>query len=187
MNRNPRGFTLVELMVTVAVLAVLIALAAPSFTDTMQRRRLIGAAEAVASGLQLARSEAIRQSASMTAVTTTGASWCMGFARGTTACDCSITDTTDTDACTTLGDGSTSVLRVVSAGQYSGVSMSLVTGTPATVTFDGVRGTAAGADDTKGIRFTLGGRELQVRVNPLGGVRMCSPAGTTLVAGYSTC
>lgn len=182
MRRHPKGFTLIELLITIAVLAVLIALAAPSFTDTLQRRRIIGAAEAVTSTLQLARSEAIRQSASMTTVTATGASWCVGFARGIT-CDCTLA-LGNANACSTLGDGTSAVLRVVAASGYSGVTMTA--GAPAAVTFDGVRGTATGETDTA-IALRLGSKELRVSVNPLGRISMCSPSGSTLVAGYPTC
>jgi type IV fimbrial biogenesis protein FimT len=58
---SSRGFTIVELMVTVAVLAILLALAAPSFIPIMERWRVRQAAEGLRSTLYYARSEAIRR------------------------------------------------------------------------------------------------------------------------------
>lgn len=58
--RQP-GFTLVELLVTVAVLAVIIGLAVPSFRGVMQRNRLTTAANEFVATLQLARMEAVRR------------------------------------------------------------------------------------------------------------------------------
>ena len=56
---NRRGFTLIELMVTLAVFAILIMMALPSFSAWMNNMRIRGAAEAVQNGLHLARTTAI--------------------------------------------------------------------------------------------------------------------------------
>lgn len=55
------GFSLVELMVGVSILAVLLALALPSFSDWVRNNQVRMTAESLREGLQLARSEAIRR------------------------------------------------------------------------------------------------------------------------------
>lgn len=55
------GFTAVELMVVLSIMAVLIALAAPSFAMTIESWRVRDAAESLRSSLMLARSEAIKR------------------------------------------------------------------------------------------------------------------------------
>ncbi|RQO82050.1 GspH/FimT family pseudopilin [Acidovorax sp. FJL06] len=55
-----RGFTAIELLVTVAIIAVLAALAAPSFTPIIERWRVRDATESLTTALYFARSEAIK-------------------------------------------------------------------------------------------------------------------------------
>jgi type IV fimbrial biogenesis protein FimT len=55
------GFNLIEVMVTLTVLAVLISLGAPGFSEWLQSQRLRASAEAITNGLQVARGEAIRR------------------------------------------------------------------------------------------------------------------------------
>jgi type IV fimbrial biogenesis protein FimT len=57
---KPRGFTLVELMVTVSLLGLLLALAAPSFTSMLRNAQARSVAETLQSGLRLAQAEAVR-------------------------------------------------------------------------------------------------------------------------------
>lgn len=59
--RQLLGFTLIELMVTVSVLAILIAIGMPSFVSVINSNRLTAQSNEVVAALQLARVEAVRQ------------------------------------------------------------------------------------------------------------------------------
>jgi len=59
--KTNRGFTLIELMIAIAVLAIVLGLGVPSFRDAIQNNRATAAANDVVTALQLARSEAIRR------------------------------------------------------------------------------------------------------------------------------
>ena len=72
LRQNPRppacrqcGFTLIELMVTVAVLAIVLTVAVPSFANLVNGNRLTAQANDMLAGLILARTEAIKQNQSM--------------------------------------------------------------------------------------------------------------------------
>jgi type IV fimbrial biogenesis protein FimT len=61
-----RGFTLVELMVTLVVLVVLVSVAVPSFDNIRLSNRLASYSTDLVAGSQLARSEAIKRNARVT-------------------------------------------------------------------------------------------------------------------------
>ncbi|MDP1900257.1 MAG: GspH/FimT family pseudopilin [Rubrivivax sp.] len=60
------GFTLIELMVTVAVAGILLALAGPGFREAIHANRLGSAANELVAAVQLARAEAIRSNRRVT-------------------------------------------------------------------------------------------------------------------------
>ncbi len=55
------GVTLIELLIGMALLAILVTMGLPSFANWIQNRQLRSAAESVQSGLQLARGEAVKR------------------------------------------------------------------------------------------------------------------------------
>lgn len=59
--RASHGFTAIELMVVVAILAILAALAGPSFSPLIERWRVRDAAETLTASIYFARSEAIKR------------------------------------------------------------------------------------------------------------------------------
>lgn len=63
MKAKQTGFTLIELMFTILVLAVLLGLAAPNFRDFLRNSRLTTAANELLADAHLARSEAIKRRA----------------------------------------------------------------------------------------------------------------------------
>lgn len=58
---HKHGFTLVELMIAIALLAVLMALAAPSFGAWIRNAQVRTTSETLANGMRMAQSEAVRR------------------------------------------------------------------------------------------------------------------------------
>jgi type IV fimbrial biogenesis protein FimT len=56
-----RGFTIIELVVTVALVAILLRLAVPSFTTWVRNAQMRSVAEAVQNGIRNAQTEAVRR------------------------------------------------------------------------------------------------------------------------------
>lgn len=95
--RFSRGFTVIELMIVVAILGVLTALAAPNFRPLIERWRVRDAAESLTATLYFARSEAIKRGGGITidqiappcansvATTGWGCGWTVNFTDGAAA------------------------------------------------------------------------------------------------------
>jgi type IV fimbrial biogenesis protein FimT len=184
------GFTLIELMVALAVLLILTVLAVPSFTTYLDKSRVRGAADEVISALAQARQAGVKFDRGVRVATTgSGATWCLGANQATTpavgspmlgpaACDC-------TDAAACIVDGQR---LVVASADHPGVTLTSPAGE---LDFDGRLGirTDANVGNADASSFDLtsprGRFVLTVNVSQLGQATVCSKQGNIL--GYPAC
>lgn len=73
LRSKSNGFTIIEAMIGIALLAVLLGLAMPSFSTMIQNARLRGEAETIVAALKLARSEALKRNGNVEFLFTDGA------------------------------------------------------------------------------------------------------------------
>jgi len=206
-----RGFTLIEIMMTIAIVAILVSIGIPSLGSFFDKKRLIKGAETVNSQLQLARSEAIARSADIFVnFSWTNANiWALGIST-TSGCNPAVATPANQadwpgnsvcflvvdDGDGTIDDGTGTVdsddlvqMRTLST-DYTGASMTAAptfTGDGGTneIAFDFVRGTASTGTI---VLQSDDGAQIQISVALVGRISMCSPAGsTTKVAGYRDC
>ena len=83
MNRNA-GFTLIELIVTMALAAIILTIGVPSFREALQNNRRATQINEIISTFNIARSEAIKRGVQVTLCKSTNGTSC-----NTTACDAS--------------------------------------------------------------------------------------------------
>jgi type IV fimbrial biogenesis protein FimT len=182
--RKQGGVTLIELMVAITVLAILIAMAVPSFRDYFEKVRLRGAGDGVIGLSAQARAEAVRLDRDISVALVEGADgWCVGGRSATEPapgdpvmaadpCDCNI----DPAECVA---GGTSML--FDAGAYRGVEV--VSG-GLEATFDRKLGALASADATQVELQSPSGRfRIRIDLSPLGHARTCVPAGWPFIGG----
>lgn len=72
----PNGFTLIELMVTVAVVAILAVVAMPNLLSVINNNRLASQTNELITSLQMARSEAVRLNTPVTVCRSTNGTSC---------------------------------------------------------------------------------------------------------------
>lgn len=162
MRVRPRGFTLPELMLTLAIVGVLLTLALPSFGSMVSRHRLKAAAEQLAADLGELRLQAAQRGVPLHLQVHAGAQWCYALASAG-GCDCRVVQ-----GCQ---------LKTVQAQDHPGVT--LLEGRD--LRLDGSPGLAGGIALLQG----SDGAQLRVGLAPLGRPRICAPAGA--VAGYAAC
>jgi type IV fimbrial biogenesis protein FimT len=188
-----RGFNLIEILVTLTVLGVLIALGAPSLAEFLQNQQIRAGAEAIVNGLQVARGEAIKRNLAMQLVLEPASA---GWTTGWTVCKATVEpcDSTIVAADEALPTDDKKVIQHRSAEE--GTSIATVTGVDAAgaaavaVTFSPLGSvvpntngslTLARADVIKGSDpnqcMANGGsmRCLRVLVSGGGSIRMCDP------------
>ncbi|MGV3741074.1 MAG: GspH/FimT family pseudopilin [Burkholderiaceae bacterium] len=71
----PQGLTLIELLITVSILGIALALGLPSLADAMAQQRVRTGAEGVMAGLNLARTEAVRRNTNVSFTLENNAGW----------------------------------------------------------------------------------------------------------------
>jgi type IV fimbrial biogenesis protein FimT len=74
--KSSSGFTLIELMIAISILAILLGIAVPSFTDASLSSKIGSQANNLAAGANLARSEAIKRNATVVLCVSTNGTSC---------------------------------------------------------------------------------------------------------------
>ena len=77
--RRQAGFTLIELMVTISLIVVIMALAAPSFATFQRNSELTSTANTMLSSLAAARSEAMKRGRNVLVVPADDTGWAAGW------------------------------------------------------------------------------------------------------------
>lgn len=185
-STRERGFTLIELMVGITVLALILFAMSPSITAWLNDSRVRSAADSLQNGLQTARAEAVRRNESVSF-------WLVTMDDpGTLSNDCTLSSSSAswvvslTSPLNHCADkpSTISAPRLVSgkaAGGGTQVTVAAVdsTNTAANrVTFDGF-GRVSNADAVAKINLSgTNTRNLRIEISSAGSVRLCDVAVT---------
>jgi type IV fimbrial biogenesis protein FimT len=185
--------SLIELMIGIAIVAILFVLAAPSFSQWIQQAQIRTGAEAIQNGLMLARAEAVRRNAAVRfqltdtmdvgcSLSTTGTNWVVSLDDpSATSPNCASAATADTTGAAPRiiqkhpaaeGSKNTSVAAGQSLIVFNGLGR--ITPVPAGNIDIDVENTIGGncvTDAPPGPMHCM-----RIRLSPGGQVRMCDPS-----------
>ncbi|MFC1701943.1 Tfp pilus assembly protein FimT/FimU [Pseudomonadota bacterium] len=198
------GFTLLELIIVIVIIAIGVALAVPSFRDTVEKRRLSYSAEQISTLFSFAQSSAVKHNSDVMVNLryTDHDTWCIGATLGTAACDCRVTADT-TGRCEIEGVARrldhTEVLPNTTYDLLHAMSINGTAVTNNNIVFDPVRGTLVDLDTINIQLHSHQGSDgaaksrnyqLEVDVLPTGRVSICTRGGVSakkLLRQYTEC
>jgi type IV fimbrial biogenesis protein FimT len=181
-----RGFSLVEIMMSLVLVAIGMALALPSYRDMVEKRQVTNGAEQLASFINTAQGVAMKTNQVVTISYDRSGhdDWCVGAVSGETACDCTETDTSATDYCQIatqpfiLNNGHAGDLELMHAMEGDGA-----------YAFDPIRGLFLDLDDSLTLELHSPSRDFRLNlvVNSTGRVVLCSEDSEHSIPGYGAC
>jgi type IV fimbrial biogenesis protein FimT len=189
--RHDDGFTLIELMITIALIAILLALGAPALVRWNQNNQVRALAESLQNGLMIARGEAVHRNAAVRfqLVTTTDAScapsdtgrnWVVSLDDPAGNCNVAASDAVAPRILKVGAAAESTRNAAVNGGGVSLVAFNGLGQASTAATID-ITNPAAGACITSA---TTGAADrvrcLRVTVSAGGQVRMCDPAVTAV-------
>lgn len=166
--RRRSGFSLIELMIVILIIAVLAGMAVPAFGRLIESQRLTGTVNDFLASIQLARSEAIKRGRRVDLVPA-GTGWTDGWVV--------LIDENDNQA---IDPGETIVHRREPAAAGISITSKLSDNAKPYIAYNGTgrtRTNAAGGQQFQSgsISFELGEERRKIVLNALGRPRACKP------------
>ena len=181
------GFSLVEILVVLSIIAIGLTLSLPSWNDARSKRELINASEHLSMFLSAGRSLALKHNrdVAVSLVYRDHTDWCVGMVDTGLACDCTVEDAGRNDYCSVGG-----VPQILYANDLSGAVL-ISHAADSLFVFDRIRGTLIPADLSQPHFFNLMSTNrimgLQVGVSITGNTFICNWVKSASAPAYRSC
>jgi type IV fimbrial biogenesis protein FimT len=178
-QRSRQGFSVIELMIGLVVLVILVSIGAPAFSTFLNNNQIRTATNAIQTGLQLARAEAVSRNATVffsltdgvtntCGLSTSGSTWVVSLANPTGRCG------------DTLNTNPTQIIQIRPGAE---TRKAVITSNRSQISFNGLGRASAAIDMCIGLTADEGEcagvgdeRRLRMTVAVSGQIRSCNPA-----------
>lgn len=190
-TRRQAGVTIIEMMIALTIMALLIFLALPNMTIWLNNTQIRSAGETLLAGINLARTEALRNNTvvrfqmttsleSDCALSTTGTNWVVSLADPTGACDVAPSNTTAPQIVQKKsgaeGTRNATVTADASTIFFNGLGRQASPGGVANITQIDIANPAGVCQHVDAASGTM--RCLRITISTGGQIKMCDPAVT---------
>jgi type IV fimbrial biogenesis protein FimT len=188
--RSSTGFSIIEMMIALVLIAIGSALALPSYQNMVEKRQLTRGAEQLLAFMNSAQSRSIQwnERLNVSWSRTGDTEWCVGANLGDTVCNCTVADTTSATFCdinnaTWIFDDGIAGDRVLLK------SLSGDAGGDNSFSFDPDRGLFVNLNDSLAIDIHSRNEnyQLQLLITNTGQASLCSKDADHAIPGYSVC
>lgn len=163
---RPLGLTLLEMLVVLALIAIMATIGISAMPQLLAHHRLQGAGKMLYQDLQWARLRALGGQYPVYVSFKPGAAWCYGV-NDNVPCDCR-----EDNSCQ---------LRQVKSSEFKGVVLSMIEPIDGNIKFNGAHGLVA---DAANLELTVASNDIKLQVNQGGLIVICS---TSTIGGLSPC
>lgn len=177
--RQNQGFSMIEMMIGLVIMAILITTGAPAFSAWLSNKQIRSGTEAMLNGIQLARAEAVRRNTTVffsltnsttgsCALSAAGGNWVVSLATPVNRCADAV---------------ETAPAQIIQVRAESETSKAVITSTQSQIFFDGLGRSNLALSLCVGLSADTGNcigsgseHRLRVTVSTRGQIRMCNPA-----------
>jgi type IV fimbrial biogenesis protein FimT len=156
------GFSLIEMMIVIVILAIALAVGVPNFQEFIANTQIRSVSESIRNGLQVARAEAVKRNEAVTFTLNNNTSWVVSCVPATATCPATIQSKSANE-----GSGAAITLTMIGGNSIRFTSLGTVdptvVGQLTQVSIDNNRLPAALSRD---LRLTIGAG---------GNIRVCDP------------
>lgn len=190
-----RGFSLIEMMVVVAIMGILMSFAIPTYRTWIENTKVRSMAESLGDGLRTARAEAVKRNVNVAfqlvttltatcALSSSGPNWIVSLASPVNSCNSAVSDTTapfilkksETGAKSSAVAQTGNLTLTSALASSQNTTVSTITFSPFGRVVESIGATGVQIDITNNKLVAADKHDLRLTIRQNGQIRSCDPS-----------